>query len=138
MAKAIAKAKADDIPMSYIFRVLQMYEQGFKEADFKTYDTDYNSDAYLTVSGQNSNNSVRVPNKFFQAVQNDEDWNLINRKDGQFAKPLKHAHYGIKFHMQLGQVPIQAHNMMIRLMNGIHVLKTDASMHQIHVQNICS
>lgn len=50
------------------------------------YSSDFNGDAYATVSGQNSNNSVRISNKFMQAVKNNEDFDLIGRKDG---KPFK-------------------------------------------------
>jgi ribonucleoside-diphosphate reductase alpha chain len=52
-------------------------------------DLDFNGEAYYTVSGQNSNNSVRIPNAFFEAVANDGDWNLYNRIDGSVAKTLK-------------------------------------------------
>ena len=45
--------------------------------------------AYLTVSGQNSNNSVRVTNAFLDAVKSDEDWNLVNRTNGEISKTLK-------------------------------------------------
>jgi ribonucleoside-diphosphate reductase alpha chain len=45
------------------------------------YDTDYNGEAYHTVSGQNSNNSVRVPHAFFEAVEKDSDWNLYWRTE---------------------------------------------------------
>jgi len=44
-------------------------------------DYDFNGEAYMTVSGQNSNNSVRVPNSFIKAVEEDGDWNLIRRTD---------------------------------------------------------
>jgi ribonucleoside-diphosphate reductase alpha chain len=45
------------------------------------YDTDFNGEAYMTVSGQNSNNSVRVPHEFFEAVEDDRDWNLYWRTE---------------------------------------------------------
>ena len=38
------------------------------------YPADFNGEAYPTVSGQNTNNSVRVPNAFIEAVKNDGDW----------------------------------------------------------------
>ena len=52
-------------------------------------DYDFNGEAYATVSGQNSNNSVRVSNKFIQAVEKDSDWELIRRTDGKIHKTLK-------------------------------------------------
>src|SRR4051794_22548285 len=52
-------------------------------------DYDFNGEAYMTVSGQNSNNSIRIPNKFFKAVEEDGDWNLIYRTSGKIAKTLK-------------------------------------------------
>ena len=54
----------------------------YREIEFPTYDTNWTSEAYLTVSGQNSNNSVRVTNAFLEAVERDDDWQLIRRTDG--------------------------------------------------------
>ena len=53
---------------------------------------DFNGEAYMTVSGQNSNNSVRVDRHFLQAVVNDGDWHLINRVEGDVARTLKASH----------------------------------------------
>ncbi len=53
------------------------------------YPSDYESEAYQTVSGQNSNNSVRVPHKFMEAVRNDGSWNLTWRTDGTVCKTMK-------------------------------------------------
>jgi ribonucleoside-diphosphate reductase alpha chain len=60
------------------------------------YDTDFNGEAYATVSGQNSNNSVRIPQAFFEAVERDADWHLMWRtelrkaaKEGRQPKPCK-------------------------------------------------
>jgi ribonucleoside-diphosphate reductase alpha chain len=52
-------------------------------------DYDFNGEAYMTVSGQNSNNSVRIPNKFFQTVADDGDWDLTNRINKKVAKTLR-------------------------------------------------
>jgi len=52
-------------------------------------DYDFNGEAYLTVSGQNSNNSVRIPNKFFKAVEQDGTWDLISRTSGKIHKTLR-------------------------------------------------
>lgn len=53
------------------------------------YPSDYEGEAYQTVSGQNSNNSVRVPNKFMEAVERNGSWNLNWRTDGTVCKTLK-------------------------------------------------
>ena len=51
-------------------------------------DYDFNGESYMTVSGQNSNNSVRIPNEFFKAVENDGPWHLRNRTNGKIAKTI--------------------------------------------------
>ena len=85
---AIRAAKKVMIPETYVNRVLQYAKQGFTNIEFPTYDTDWDSEAYLTVSGQNSNNSVRVTNAFLKAAQNDEPWELLRRTDGEVAKTV--------------------------------------------------
>jgi len=52
------------------------------------YASDYEGEAYRTVSGQNSNNSVRVPNAFLRAVENDTDWDLKARTTGETMKSI--------------------------------------------------
>jgi ribonucleoside-diphosphate reductase alpha chain len=52
------------------------------------YSNDYEGEAYRTVSGQNSNNSVRIPNSFFDKLNNDEDWELKARTDGRTMKKI--------------------------------------------------
>lgn len=88
LKREVKLARKAEIPDNYIQRVMQFARQGFKKIDFDTYDTDWDSEAYLTVSGQNSNNSVRVSDEFLQAVEQDKDWNLINRTNGAIAKTL--------------------------------------------------
>jgi len=85
---AIKDARAAMIPDNYIQRVIQFAGQGYRSIEFKVYDTDWDSDAYLTVSGQNSNNSVRVPNAFIEAVLMDGEWDLVRRTDGAVAETL--------------------------------------------------
>ena len=86
---AIKEAKRDLVPNNYILRVVQFAKQGYTEIDFPTYDTDWDSEAYLTVSGQNSNNSVRVTDAFLDAVNEDKDWSLTARTTGKVMKTLK-------------------------------------------------
>jgi ribonucleoside-diphosphate reductase alpha chain len=78
---AISDARKALVPDNYIERVIQLAKQGIKEIYVPTYDTDWNSEAYLSVSGQNSNNSIRANNDFMRAVQNDLDWNLFWRTE---------------------------------------------------------
>ena len=86
---AIKAAKKVAIPENYVKRVLDYAKQGYTAIEFPTYDTDWDSEAYSTVSGQNSNNSVRVTDAFLQAVRDDADWDLINRTNGKVAKTVK-------------------------------------------------
>ena len=86
---AIRKAKKRAIPETYIKRVLDYARQGYASIEFPTYDTDWDSEAYSSVSGQNSNNSIRVTDAFLQAVRDDADWELIRRTDGKIAKTIK-------------------------------------------------
>lgn len=79
LALAIREAKKSFIPDNYIERIIQLAKQGVKEIHIPVYDTDWNSESYSTVSGQNSNNSVRASNDFMKAVEKDDDWNLYWR-----------------------------------------------------------
>lgn len=86
LAKAVSDARKCLIPDNYIERVIQLAKQGVKDIHIPTYDVDWNSEAYLTVSGQNSNNSVRAANDFMKAVENDGIWNLYWRTELQRSK----------------------------------------------------
>ncbi|MCD6064285.1 MAG: vitamin B12-dependent ribonucleotide reductase, partial [Flavipsychrobacter sp.] len=52
------------------------------------YASDYEGEAYKTVSGQNSNNSVRIPNEFFRRLANNEDWEMTARSDGKVMRKM--------------------------------------------------
>ena len=89
LKKAIREAKKVAIPETYVKRVLDYARQGYTSIEFPTYNTDWDSEAYASVSGQNSNNSIRVTDAFLKAVEEDGDWDLIRRTDGSVAKTIK-------------------------------------------------
>ena len=89
LAAAVKDAKKVMIPETYVKRVLDYAKQGHTSIEFPTYDTDWDSEAYSSVSGQNSNNSIRVTDAFLKAVEDNADWKLINRKNGEVAKIVK-------------------------------------------------
>ncbi|MFT4310075.1 MAG: adenosylcobalamin-dependent ribonucleoside-diphosphate reductase [Candidatus Woesearchaeota archaeon] len=88
LAQAVKQATKDQVPLNYIYRVLQLAKQGKTDFDFPVFDTHYESAAYETVSGQNANNSVRIPNAFMEALQQDKDWQLVARTTGQVVKDV--------------------------------------------------
>ncbi len=85
----IRSAKKVHIPETYVKRVLDYAKQGYDSIEFQSYDADWDSEAYASVSGQNSNNSIRVTDAFLKAVKADDDWALLNRTDGSVAKTIK-------------------------------------------------
>ena len=96
LAIAINSALKAYIPENLIARVLELGEQGYTQIEIDTYDTSWEGEAYSTVSGQNSNNSVRVSNDFMHSVIDDKDWNLYWRtelddakEEGREPKPCK-------------------------------------------------
>ncbi|QQA44530.1 vitamin B12-dependent ribonucleotide reductase [Pelagovum pacificum] len=89
LKEAVREAKKVAIPETYVKRVLDYARQGHTSIHFPTYDTDWDSEAYNSVSGQNSNNSIRVTDAFLDAVRSDGEWELISRTDGSVTKTVK-------------------------------------------------
>jgi ribonucleoside-diphosphate reductase alpha chain len=89
LRQAISAARKALIPENYVQRVIEFAKQGYASIEFPVYNTDWDSEAYLTVSGQNSNNSVRVTNAFLDAVESGGDWQLTRRLDGKAHKTVK-------------------------------------------------
>ncbi|MBV9079953.1 MAG: vitamin B12-dependent ribonucleotide reductase, partial [Elusimicrobia bacterium] len=96
LAAAIKAAAVSCVPANYVERALALAQQGVTSLKFPVYNTDWTSDAYITVSGQNSNNSLRVTNAFMEAVEGDGEWHLFWRtekekaeKQGREPKPCK-------------------------------------------------
>jgi len=90
LRREIKAARRVYVPDNIIQRVIQFAKQGYTDLHFPIYDTDWDSEAYLTVSGQNSNNTVRVTDEFLKAVESDANWDLTWRtKPGRVAKTIK-------------------------------------------------
>ena len=85
---ALQQARASQVPENYLQRCLQLGGQGLRAVDITEYTTDWDGEAYSTVSGQNSNNSIRIPNEFFRAVDENGKWRLIRRTDRGVAKEI--------------------------------------------------
>jgi len=85
---ALKAARRLAVPAPYIRKILDLAEMGVQKIEFIELDTNWDSEAYLTVSGQNSNNSVRIPNEFFNRLQEGGNWDLIRRTDGRIHKSI--------------------------------------------------
>ncbi|MEE8259150.1 MAG: vitamin B12-dependent ribonucleotide reductase [Sphingomonadales bacterium] len=86
---AILAARQAFIPENLIERTIMFAAQGFTEMEFETFECDWDGEAYRTVSGQNSNNTVRVTDDFMKAVMENKNWNLTARLDGKTTKTMK-------------------------------------------------
>jgi ribonucleoside-diphosphate reductase alpha chain len=91
LRREVKSALRAGIPAPFLHQLLSMFRQGDYSAvdDLKKYDTAWEGDAYNSVSGQSSNNSVRLDNRFMHAVQEDEDWELTSRTTRKVMKKLK-------------------------------------------------
>ncbi|MEM9667879.1 MAG: vitamin B12-dependent ribonucleotide reductase [Pseudomonadota bacterium] len=88
LKKAVRAAKRELVPENYVYRVIQFAKQGYTNIEFSTYDTDWDSEAYNTVAGQNSNNSVSITDDFLRSVETGGTWNLTSRTTGETMKTV--------------------------------------------------
>ncbi len=91
LRNAVRKALTLGVPSGATQQALDYARQGYTHLEIDQYDTGWDSEAYATVSGQNSNNSVRLPNSFFQALDKNDDWHLTSRTKGNIVKTIKAA-----------------------------------------------
>lgn len=90
LKKAILNAKNNHISDSFIIRIVELAKQGYTDIEFEEFTTDWESEAYQTVSGQNSNNSIRITNEFMQAVFQNKEWHLYWRTELEKAKQFNY------------------------------------------------
>jgi ribonucleoside-diphosphate reductase alpha chain len=86
---ALRAARLASVPEAYVQRMFAYAREGFTHFVFHEYDVNWDGKAYQTVSGQNSNNSVRMPNEFFAVLEQDGEWPLKRRTDGKVTKTVK-------------------------------------------------
>ncbi|OGU58682.1 MAG: ribonucleoside-diphosphate reductase, adenosylcobalamin-dependent [Ignavibacteria bacterium GWF2_33_9] len=103
LSKLIQKALNRGVPLGYIKRYLDLVAQGHTNLEFPSYDTHYEGEAYNTVSGQNSNNSVRVSNDFMRAVDDDQPWDLKWRTHDEVARTVPARRIWNKINMSAWQ-----------------------------------
>ncbi|HET6518306.1 MAG TPA: vitamin B12-dependent ribonucleotide reductase, partial [Geminicoccaceae bacterium] len=88
LRRALRAARRARLPDNAVQQAVLYARQGYASIEVPTYRTDWDSEAYVTVSGQNSNNSIRVTNEFLDRVLADGEWRLTRRTDGKVAKAL--------------------------------------------------
>jgi len=98
------------------------------------YSSDFNGDAYATVSGQNSNNTVRMTNEFVDAVMADDDWDLTRRTDGA---PMKTVKARDLWH-QIAQAAWASADPGVQFHTTINEWHTSPAGGQIRASNPCS
>ncbi len=86
---AIEDALADSVPAGYVYRLVGLLSQGERVTDAPEYTTDWEEEAYATVSGQSSNNSIRVTNGLMEAAEKGGDWELRYRTTGETKSKIK-------------------------------------------------
>jgi len=89
LAGVLRAALNDKIPTSYLYQQLRRLEHGDDDVFSQVFSTAWDDEAYNTVSGQSSNNSLRISDEFMWAVMNDGDWDLTSRTGGNVVKTIK-------------------------------------------------
>jgi ribonucleoside-diphosphate reductase alpha chain len=88
LRKAMRAAITSGIPSGAVQNALDYARQGYTSLRIDRYGSGWDDEAYATVSGQNSNNSIRLPNRFFEAVDADADWQMTARTTGAVVKTM--------------------------------------------------
>jgi ribonucleoside-diphosphate reductase alpha chain len=86
---AIAKALDDGVPSTYLYQYLLSMKNSDTLILPEQFSVTWGDESYDTVSGQSTNNSIRITDAFMNAVENDEEWNLTSRISGEIIKTVK-------------------------------------------------
>jgi ribonucleoside-diphosphate reductase alpha chain len=114
LKETLSAARRDAVPEAYIQRMYSYAQQGFTHFVFHEYDTNWDGKAYQTVSGQNSNNSVRIPNEFFEALEADGGSDRLGRLDLRGSRhAIRHYHQRVA-HLS-GGWPYQCLQSLLRI-----------------------
>jgi ribonucleoside-diphosphate reductase alpha chain len=89
LREVLAAALADGFPPEYLRLALSSLAQGDVDIPLPVYTSSWEDEAYNTVSGQSSNNSLRVGNAFMEAALRHKDWDLVERSTGKVSKTIK-------------------------------------------------
>jgi len=136
LKQAAKRARRAMLPDNYIKRTIDFARQGHDDLKFRTYDTDWDGEAYLTVAGQNSNNSVRVTNEFLRQVETDGEWELKWRVS---TKPNRKVEGGAKaLWERIGQAAWQCADPGIQFHTTINEWHTCPDGGAIRASNPCS
>jgi ribonucleoside-diphosphate reductase alpha chain len=134
LKKSIIEARKCMIPENFIQRVIEFAKQGYDAIDFPTYTTDWDGEAYLTVSGQNANNTVRVTDAFLKSVEENGDWDLIRRTDGDVSETIKAR----ELWDQIAMAAWQSADPGLQYHSTINDWHTCPAGGEIHASNPCS
>lgn len=88
LIRALVAVRASHVPDGVIDQALSLAKQGIFSISIPVYSSDWEGEAYATVSGQYSNNSIRIPDSFMNALLEDSTWQLTARNDGSIIKNL--------------------------------------------------
>ena len=98
------------------------------------YSSDFNGEAYKTVAGQNSNNSIRISDAFMDAVIKDGDWNTTARTTGEVIDTFKAR----DLWKNIAQASWSCADPGLQFDTTINDWHTCASTDKIHASNPCS
>lgn len=98
------------------------------------YSSDFNGEAYRTVSGQNSNNSVRVSDEFMTAVESDAQWSTRARTDGSVIE----SYSAKKLWENIADAAWSCADPGVQYDTTINRWHTCANTDKIHASNPCS